>query len=171
MFSLARWSLLALPVALAACSNKPAEVAAPRQVLPVYAVDLTGGAKLCTTPDIVAVKPGETAEAAITIGNDGGWCAIRVAQEGPKPFDFGLVARADRPAHGRLNVHAVGDYTRLTYTPDPGYVGPDAFLVELRPGAAKVKVAVTVQGMAQPAVAPAAAAPPAAAPAQQQRRR
>ncbi|MBE9607593.1 hypothetical protein IAI18_22200 [Acetobacteraceae bacterium H6797] len=160
MRSFAYVSLLALPVALSACSPKP-EAPVARNTLPVFAVDLAGAAKLCTVTDKVEVKPGAVAEATMTVGNDGGWCGINVAQAGPAPFDYGLVARADRPKNGKVYVHAVGDYTRIDYTPDLGFVGTDSFMVELRPGAGKVKVAVTVQGVAQPAaVTPLITAPP-----------
>jgi hypothetical protein len=156
MRSFALWSLLALPVALSACT-KPETAAAPRSTLPIYSADLLGGAKLCTVPDTVALRDGQLTETTMTVGNDGGWCGLKVSLPGPVPFDNGLVSREARPANGRVHVHAVGDYTRIDYTPDAGFVGSDAFTVELRPGSTRVKVAVQVQAVAQPAVTPAAA--------------
>ena len=49
-----------------------------------------------------------------------------------------------RPAHGKIFAHHVGTYTRIDYTPDVGYVGPDKFAVRLIPGNAVVEEAVTV---------------------------
>jgi hypothetical protein len=40
--------------------------------------------------------------------------------------------------------HHVGQDTRIDYTPDPGYVGPDRFSVRLIPGNAVVESNVTV---------------------------
>lgn len=78
----------------------------------------------------------------MTVGNDGGWCAFTVAQPGPQPFAAGLLT--EEPAHGRVYIHPVGDNTRIDYTPDAGYVGPDAFIVTLLPGRAVIRATVSV---------------------------
>ncbi|HVY18075.1 MAG TPA: hypothetical protein VHB27_22845 [Rhodopila sp.] len=132
-------TVLAGTAVLAGCSGSGP--GGYRSTLPVYAADVTGGAKQCQTPSISPV-PGKTTEASITVGNDGGWCGLSVHQDGPKPYDAGLLTA--RPNHGTVMVHSVGDSTRIDYTPDRGYVGPDTYSVSLLPGSAAVKVVVTV---------------------------
>jgi hypothetical protein len=125
--------------ALAGCGqNGPTSA---RQALPVYAADVAGGAKVCEAPS-VSLVPGKPTAAAIKVGNDGGWCGLSVHQDGPKPFDVGLLTV--RAEHGTVTVHSVGDNTRIDYVPDHGYVGPDSYGVSLLPGSATLKVAVTV---------------------------
>jgi len=153
--------------ALQACApqQQAAAPAGPR----IFAVDLQGAARLCTVP-AVSLATDKPAEATMVVGNDGGWCAISVSQPGPKPYDAGLVI--ERPAHGRLNVHTVGSATRIDYTPDRGYAGPDSFAVKMVPGGATLKAAVTVQPT-EPAATTAAApaTPPASTPPAQPARR
>lgn len=150
---------------LAGCAQQP-QVARP--AARVYAVDLQGGAKVCTVPAEVALSAERPAEVRMVVGNDGGWCGISVSQPGPKPFSAGLVT--DRPSHGRVHIRTVGDVTRVDYIPDQGFAGEDAFAVRLLPGGAQMRVAVTVQpgpasvtpAAAAPAAPPAARTPPAA---------
>jgi hypothetical protein len=94
-------------------------------------------------PPSVDVDPGKTHTVPMTVVNDGGWCGILVSQPGPKPFDVGLLTQ--RPAHGTVYVHVVGNQTRVDFTPNRGFKGADAFTVKLMPGAAEMKVAVTVE--------------------------
>jgi len=107
-----------------------------------FAIDLSGGAKSCTVPPSVDLAAGKTNPVAMTVTNDGGWCGILVSQPGPKPFDVGLLTQ--RPAHGSVYVHVVGNQTRVDYTPNRAFKGADSFTVKLMPGAAEMKVAVTV---------------------------
>ena len=109
--------------------------------LRVYAADLAGGAKLCDAPKLQPAAGGGS-EAPLIVANDGGWCGIRVHQQGPKPFDAGLLTT--RPNHGTVLIHEVGDDTRIDYTPDRGFAGNDAFVVKLIPGNATIDVGVTV---------------------------
>ncbi len=109
--------------------------------LRVYAADLTGAAKACEAPKVDPAKS-PTSEIGMTVVNDGGWCGIPVHQEGPKPFEAGLLTT--RPAHGTVLIHAVGDDTRIDYTPDRGFSGSDSFTVKLIPGNAGIKINVTV---------------------------
>jgi hypothetical protein len=125
---------------LAACSPNPGGGPGGSR-LRVYAADVAGGAKVCTVPKINPAS-GTTTEAAINTVNDGGWCGLRIDQDGPKPFDAGLLTA--RAAHGTVTIHAVGDDTRVDYTPDRGFAGSDSFAVKLLPGNATVHVAVTV---------------------------
>ena len=135
---------------LAGCDHGPG--APSRSGLPVYSIDMQGGAKVCTVP-AVSLAAGQTAAAAITVGNDGGWCGILVHQDGPKPYDAGLLMT--RPPHGTVTIHSVGDNTRIDYVPDARYAGPDSYVVSLLPGSAGLRVTVTV-------LAPGATAAPAA---------
>ncbi|MXP64143.1 hypothetical protein E0493_12390 [Roseomonas sp. M0104] len=151
------WASLALPALLAACA-KP-ETPVVQSTRPVYAIDMVGGAKLCTVPENPKLVDAQQTEVAMTVGNDGGWCGVKVSRPGPAPFDAGLLAA--RPDHGRVQVHTVGDWTRVDYTPDPGFVGTDSFTVRLLPGSTTLRVNATVQGVAQPvaAAAPAVVTP------------
>lgn len=110
----------------------------------VFASDLEGGAKVCTVPKRLEPADGKSVHADMRLVNDGGWCGLEVAESGPAPFTLGLVAR--RPAHGDVYVHTVGDVTRIDYTPDKYFGGPDQFTVQLVPGNAMVEVAVAVEG-------------------------
>jgi len=159
-------SLLALP-ALALFAGCAEQVAAP--TARVYAVDMRGGAQVCTVPN--SVKPdGTTAvPVAMTVSNDGGWCGITVDRAA---YAAGLVET--RPTHGRLHIHTVGDKTRIDYIPDVGFTGTDRFVVKLISGDARIQGNVTVTAAPRP-VAPAAhpsSQPPAqATPSRPQQRR
>ena len=125
----------ATAVLLQACAQQPSGPP-PR----VFAADMTGAAKGCTAPPVTPLG-GHTVDAAIKLGNDGGWCAITVNNNG-RPFDAGLLATA--PAHGKVLIHTVGDDTRIDYTPTARYTGADAFSVRLMPGNAMIRVTATV---------------------------
>jgi hypothetical protein len=53
----------------------------------------------------------------------------------------------ERPAHGQVaaGLLALGRSAAISYTPQPGYVGPDRFSVALEPGDVEMAFAVTVQ--------------------------
>jgi len=106
----------------------------------VFAADMTGAAKVCTAPPVTPA-PGRTIDAAIKLGNDGGWCAITVNNNG-RPFEAGLLVT--EPQHGKVLIHTVGNDTRIDYTPAARYSGPDAFTVRLVPGDAAIRVAASV---------------------------
>ena len=110
------------------------------------AVSDEGISKTCVAS---AVDPaaGTAASATMTVGSDGGWCAVRAAEKDGQPFATGLVRV--RPEHGRIVIEKAGNRTLVQYFPAPGYTGPDAFTAALRsrtPNAPDlmVKVAVTV---------------------------
>ncbi len=121
---------------LAACAAKPPSAPSAR----VFAADMTGAAKTCTVPPVTPA-PGSSTDVAMKLGNDGGWCAITVNNNG-KPFEAGLLVTP--PAHGKPLIHTVGNDTRIDYTPAARYVGADAFAVRLIPGDATLRVTVTV---------------------------
>ena len=127
---------LAAALLLAACAQK--QVAAPP------GPNLNEGIASVCKPSNPVLVPGAVSQAEIQMNNDGGWCAIRVTDNG-KPFLLGLVR--DRPLHGRVVIRTAGDQTFLDYVPAPGYSGPDAFIAVLRPheaGQADSIVHVTV---------------------------
>jgi hypothetical protein len=128
-------AIAATALLLQACAQQPSGPA-PR----VFAADMTGAAKVCTAPPVTPAA-GRTIDAAIKLGNDGGWCAITVNNNG-RPFDAGLLAGA--PQHGKVLIHTVGNDTRIDYTPTARYAGADAFSVRLLPGDATIKVTATV---------------------------
>ena len=108
--------------------------------LPVYAADVTGGARQCVTshPQLTA---GKTVDATMSVANDGGWCAISVQLDG-QPYAAGLLA--EPPVRGKVYIHPVGNFTRIDYTPDAGFSGTDRFVVQLIPGNPVLRTAVTV---------------------------
>ena len=127
---------LALTALLAGCVERPAPVAGTR----LYAIDQGGTARQCKVGP-VTLTAGKETNAAMAVGNDGGRCSLLVAQDG-HPYSAGLLTT---PAtHGKVYVHAVGDDTRVDYTPDTGFVGADAFTVTLLPGRPVLRVGVTV---------------------------
>lgn len=123
---------------LAGCAREPPPAASATRE---YAIDQAGAAKQCTVGPLAPVAGKEVA-ARMTVRNDGGWCAFAVAQPGPQPYAAGLLT--EEPAHGHVYVHPVGDNTRIDYTPDASYVGPDAFTVTLLPGRAVIRSTVNV---------------------------
>lgn len=114
--------------------------------LRVFAADLAGAARTCEVPNITPAH-GQTTEAAVKLVNDGGWCGLPAHQDGPKPFEAGLLMV--RPEHGEVLIHEVGDDTRIDYTPDRGFAGTDTFAVKLIPGDATIRVTATVTAPAK----------------------
>ncbi len=141
--SFAWLALLLTSTLLQACGPNTAPAGSR---LRVFAADVTGAAQSCEAHEI-APAAGQTIEASMKLANDGGWCGLPAHQEGPKPFEAGLLAV--RPTHGSVLIHEVGDNTRIDYTPDRGFTGTDSFAVKLIPGDAKVNVAVMVTAHAK----------------------
>lgn len=127
-----------LGVLLQSCAKAPPPASTTR----VFATDLMGGAKACSVPSVTPVA-GKSVAVAMKVGNDGGWCAIAVANDG-KPFAAGLLT--SDPAHGKVLIHTVGDNTRIDYTPETQFTGGDSFAVRLLPGDAVIQANVTVTG-------------------------
>jgi hypothetical protein len=132
-------TLLMTGLLLAGCSQNPGAPGGSK--LRVYAADVTGAAKVCEAPKLNPAA-GQITETALKVANDGGWCGLILNQDGPKPYDAGLLIA--RPAHGNVTIHEVGDNTRIDYTPDRGFSGSDSFAVKLVPGGGTIHVAVTV---------------------------
>ena len=136
-----RYTTLVLALAtvgalLQGCSSATLGGPQPR----LFEADFKGAAKTCETPRPFPIA-GKPIEASMKVGSDGGWCGLPV-RDGDKPTAAGLLTL--RPAHGKVLVHRVGTDTRIDYTPVFGSTGADTFTVQLLPGAAEVRVAVTV---------------------------
>jgi hypothetical protein len=144
------YSLLLGGLALAGCGGNPKIEPVPSK-LRVFAADLQGATKTCEAPKPF-LPAGQTTEVSTKQLNDGGWCDILLHQNGPKPYDYGLLTA--RPAHGTVVIHQVGDDTRIDYTPDAGFAGNDSYAVKLQPGDAVLHVTAVVTAAA--AAAPAA---------------
>lgn len=135
------WTALGLSVLLLqACSQNKAPPL-PTSSARVFATDVTGAAKVCEVPKLSPTE-GQTSDATMKVGNDGGWCGLTVVQRSGEPYDAGLLTA--RPAHGTVLIHKVGDSTRIDYTPQQGFAGTDTFTVKLLPGNPAIRVAVTV---------------------------
>ena len=106
----------------------------------VFAAHLAGGARKCEAPT-PSLTDGQTAQVAMKMANDGGWCGVSVSRSG-RPYDAGLLTT--RPTHGKVEVIRVGDVTRITYRPPPRFTGTDSFAIKLLPGDATVQVTATV---------------------------
>ncbi len=119
---------------LQGCAHAPAGPSAR-----LFASDFQGIARTCETPKPEMI-PGRTVEASMRVGTDAGWCSLTV-NNGGHPFDTELLTA--RPAHGKIYTHAVGNDTRIDYTPDRGFTGADSFTLELLPGNDSVHVTVT----------------------------
>jgi len=152
-------NLIAIAVtALAATSCAPQQQAAPAAT-----EDLNVGIAKTCTPSPIDFAAGTTAAATITMTNDG-WCAVRTKDKSGQPFKFGLVK--SRPAHGRILIQKIGGETRIEYTAENRYVGPDRFSVALAsnlPNTPDSTVQVTVTATMGEDMAPAPAPPPAPA--------
>ncbi len=139
----AAWPAAALPLATLAAACLIQGCTPPRATpsgTRLYASDLAGGAKSCAVPS-VTITHGQESSVPMTVGNDGGWCAITIAQGG-QPYAAGLLTIL--PTHGKVYIHTVGDATRIDYTPDAGFTGSDNFAVRTVPGNDLLRVAVTV---------------------------
>lgn len=130
--------VLLMGMALQGCAGAPGSAGAAGERL--FAADMTGQAKTCEAAK-TAPSAGKVVETTMKVSSDGGWCGLSV-RNGGQPYEAGLLKA--RPAHGKLLVHRVGGDTRMDYTPNFGFSGADSFTVDLLPGEAGVKVAVTV---------------------------
>lgn len=87
----------------------------------------------------------------ITVGNVGQACSFTMFNA-----DLQIVLNAalvtDQPAHGRATAALItaGRQATVSYTPQPGYTGPDHFSITLEPNDLGVTFAVTVQSSPPP---------------------
>ena len=84
--------------------------------------------------------------AEMTVGNTGQGCTFAVFNPAQQVFVSAALI-TEGPAHGiaQAGVAAGGLQGAATYTPQPGYAGPDHFTVTFEPQDRAVRVAVTVQ--------------------------
>jgi hypothetical protein len=75
------------------------------------------------------VADGGTTDVVMSVGNDGGYCAATLTDAAGAPFDAPLVPVL--PEHGTPRVVKYNGKTSVEYTPAPGYVGHDSFVVHL----------------------------------------
>ena len=148
-------AVAAAAIALQGCAPQqtPAQVAAAEE---------SGGRASTCEASPLDVAPGGAATVTIAMTNDG-WCGPSTVEKDGQPFQLGLVPAATRPTHGHVFIHSISGRTRIEYTPDDRYVGPDSFAILLRsrmPGAADAKVQLTVAVTAGPGQAAAPAATP-----------
>src|SRR6476646_5012748 len=108
-----QWATGCLVMAATALLLQGCEQAPAGPTARIYAADMAGGAKTCVVPKVAPVAGQET-PVAVKVGNDGGWCAISV-NNGGRPYSAGLLT--SKPAHGKVQIHTVGNDTRIDYTP------------------------------------------------------
>jgi hypothetical protein len=103
-------------------------------------------ARLCTVAPF-SVKTGGTADVAMVVSNEGGYCAATLTADSGQPYDAPLVHV--EPLHGIDHIVKYNGKTSVEYTPQPGYVGHDSFVARLiergQPGYTTLNVSVTVQ--------------------------
>jgi hypothetical protein len=129
---------------LLGCAKPPVPVVEPPPPLPPH-LGPPPAASCIVAPFHVA--DGGTANIAMTISNDGGYCAAALTASSGKPFDAPLVPQ--KPAHGDDSVVEYNGKTSIEYTASQGYVGHDGFTVKLilkgQPGYTTLNVSVDVQ--------------------------
>lgn len=131
----ARWFMVmgVAALALQGCKEPP-PVLAP----PVEPADEAGHAAKCQVdPNPVVLNGKDAVDVKLSVANDGGWCAVRLAQS------KSALLRTP-PQHGSVYFRNVRDITRLQYTPAPGYTGPDSFTFQLVPSGAPIRTTVDV---------------------------
>jgi len=103
-------------------------------------------ARVCTVQPF-SVKDGGTADVAMTISGDGGYCAATLTAASGQPFDAPLVPVP--PLHGIPRVVKYNGKTSVEYAAQQGFTGHDNFIVRLivhgKPGYTTLNVSVTVQ--------------------------
>jgi hypothetical protein len=131
------WAALIAVLLVGACGQQSGPAPSRERV---FAADMTGAARKCEAPR-TSLTDGQTTNVEIKVANDGGWCGLMLQRDG-RPYDSSLLT--GRPNSGKVVVNRVGDFTRISYTPNTGFTGGDAFAVRLIPGDAIVRVTVIV---------------------------
>jgi len=118
--------LVGLAVLLVGCAKPPAPPAAVQAALPPHLGPPP--AANCTVAPF-HVTDGGTAEVAISVSNDGGYCAATLTAANGSPYDAPLVP--EKPLHGEDSVVQYNGKTSVEYTANTGFVGKDRFVVKL----------------------------------------
>ena len=125
-----------------------AQGCSPRPPVQAAAMPLHYGpppARLCKLSPF-ALAEGASTPVQMTVSNDGGYCAIMVAQKAGGAFDAGL--EPVQPSHGTALIIKYNNQTSIEYVPEPRHLGTDAFTVRLivrgQPGYTTLPVAVTI---------------------------
>ena len=117
---------LTLGLLVSACQKPPAAVVEAPPPLPPHLGPPP--AALCTVAP-VHVADGASGAVAMTISNDGGFCAAALTNDAGQPFDAPLVPA--KPLHGDQTVVKYNGKTSIEYAAKPGFVGHDSFVVKL----------------------------------------
>ncbi len=136
-------STLTAAALLAGCAKPPVPVVeAPMQLPPHQG----SPAAVCTVAPFHAVSGGTTT-VAMTVSNDGGYCAASLTADNGQPYDAALVHT--KPLHGEDMVQHYNGKTSVEYSAKPGYVGHDSFPVQLilkgQAGYTTLNISVDVQ--------------------------
>jgi hypothetical protein len=135
--------LLGLGMLLAGCAKPPAPVAEAPAALPPH-LGPPPAANCVVAPFHVA--DGGTADIAISLSNDGGFCAAALTDSAGAPYDAPLVP--EKPLHGEDSVVQYNGKTSVEYAANAGFVGKDRFVVKLivkgQPGYTTLNVSVDV---------------------------
>ncbi len=145
-------SFLAVSTGLSACavqapspvtSTVPAAEMAPPISGSVPEMSAEARATTCGSPFRVGRhRAGAGAPMAMTISNDGGWCAHRLTHNG-YAFTGGNVVQ--QPQHGQARIRHLVNRSVIEYRSTPGYVGSDSFSVTMLPGNSTFLVDVEVK--------------------------
>ena len=73
----------------------------------------------------------QEADGQISMNNDGGWCMIRHVYTRSSNWAQPTLAMGVPPQHGSVVFGVLDGVMRIAYRPEPGYSGPDAFIVKL----------------------------------------
>ncbi len=128
---------------LAGCAEGPKPQAVAPRVMPPHV-----GPPLASVCHVApfTVTDGGSASVAITMANDGGYCAARLTNAAGQPFDAPLLPAQAR--HGQAAVWKYDGKTSVEYAPNAGFAGTDSFVVHLKmagkPGYTTLRVSVTV---------------------------
>ncbi len=135
--------LLSVAVSLASCAPPPKPPPPPPPPLPPH---LGPPPAVSCTVAPFQVADGGSAKIAMSVSNEGGYCAATLTAASGKPFDAPLLHMP--PKHGSARVVKYNGRTSVEYTPVAGYLGTDSFEVRLivkgQPGYTTLDATATV---------------------------
>lgn len=150
VYSFAGLAGLAGLAALAGCTQAPKPAAPEARRLPPHAGPPP--AQFCQVAPFT-VADGGSAGVAMTVSNEGGFCAATLTTSAGKPFDAPLVTTM--PQNGTPAVWRYDGKTSVEYVPNAGFTGSDSFVTKLKiagkPGYTTLTISITVQAAGQAA--------------------